>query len=160
ADDFVSALDQMSRGLQRRGLRIVVSDFLDGAAEAMEAPLDAPPPWERAMKRLSGRHQVLAVEVSDPRERELPDVGVVWLTDPESGAVREVDTGDPGTRARYAEAAARHRERVRVALRRAGVAHLELSTDRDWVADLARFVLAHRRVAMRLHSPPARGTGS
>lgn len=150
--DFAGALEQLSKGRQRRGLRVVVSDFLDGATTD-----DAEPPWERAMRRLSARHQVLAVEVSDPREWELPDVGVVLLTDPETGAVREVDTGDRRVRERYASAAAAHRERTRAALRRSGAAHLELSTGRDWVADIARFVLEHRRVASRLHAPPSRG---
>lgn len=154
-DDFALALDQMSRVYQRRGLRVVVSDFLDGADDNLAAPL----PWERAMKRLSARHQVLAVEIVDPRELELPAVGVVWLTDPETGALREVDTNDAGLRMRYAVAAAAHRERVRTALRRCGAAHLTLRTDRDWVADTARFVLGHRRVAQRLHAPPARGVG-
>ena len=82
-DDFAAALDQLARTQQQRGLRVVVSDFLDGSADDPAVPLA----WERPMRRLSGRHQVLAVEVLDPRELELPDVGVVWLTDPETGAV-------------------------------------------------------------------------
>ncbi|HZC26374.1 MAG TPA: DUF58 domain-containing protein [Actinopolymorphaceae bacterium] len=155
-DNFATALDQLSRNRQRRGLRVVVSDFLDGSGDAPGVPLG----WERPMKRLSERHQVLAVEVLDPRELELPDVGVVWLTDPETGAEQEINTADAGLRARYAAAAAEHRERVRVTLRRAGAAHLLLRTDRDWVADTARFVLGHRRVAKRLHAPPARGAGA
>ncbi|WP_020577578.1 DUF58 domain-containing protein [Actinopolymorpha alba] len=153
-DDFATAVDQFSRAYQRRGLRVVVSDFLDGSGNDPGLPL----PWERAMKLLSARHQVLAVEVLDPLELELPDVGVVWLTDPETGGVREVNTGDAALRVRYAEAAAAHRERVRATLRRSGAAHLTLRTDRDWVSDTARFVLGHRRVAQRLHGPPTRGT--
>lgn len=112
------------------------------------------------MRRLCGRHQVLVVEVLDPRELELPDVGVVWLTDPESGEAQEVDTGNVVLRARYAEAAAAHRARVRATLRRSGAAHLTLRTDQDWVADTARFVLGHRRVAQRLHGTPTRGAGA
>jgi uncharacterized protein (DUF58 family) len=152
SDDFSGALEQLSRAKQRRGLRVVVSDFLDGAGESGQLP------WERAMKRLSGRHQLLAVEITDPREWELPNVGVVMLTDPETGAVREVNTADPRVRSRYAAGAREHRDRIRAALRRSGAAHLELSTSRDWVADTARFVLGHRRVATKLHSPQARGT--
>jgi uncharacterized protein (DUF58 family) len=156
ADDFASALDKLSRNQQRRGLRLVVSDFLDGSADDPTLPLR----WERGMKRLSGRHQVLVVEVLDPRELELPPVGVVWLTDPETGAMQEINTSDPGLRARYAAAAQDHRERVRATLRRAGAAHLLLRMDQDWVADTARFVLGHRRVARRLHAPPTRGAGA
>lgn len=154
-DDFSGALEQLSRANQRRGLRVVVSDFLDGA-DSFDGNGELP--WERAMKRLSGRHQLLAVEITDPREWELPNVGVVMLTDPETGAVREVNTADPRVRSRYAAAALEHRERTRSALRRCGAAHLELSTARDWVADTARFVLEHRRVAVKLHGPQARGT--
>jgi uncharacterized protein (DUF58 family) len=155
-DDFTSSLDQLSRAQQRRGLRVIVSDFLDGSGDPDQV---APPAWERAMKRLSGRHQVLAVEILDPRELELPDVGVVWLTDPETGETREVNTASAEVRARYAAGAAEHRERVRIALRRSGAAHLTLRTDRDWVADTARFVLGHRRVAAKLHgtTAPTRG---
>ena len=155
-DDFATALDQLARTHQRRGLRLVVSDFLEGSGASPGVPL----PWERPMKRLSGRHQILAVEVLDPRELELPNVGVVWLTDPETGDIQEIDTTDSGMRARYAAAAAEHRERVRATLRRAGAAHLLLRTDSDWVADTARFVLGHRRVAKRLHAPPTRGVGA
>ncbi|HEY8458431.1 MAG TPA: DUF58 domain-containing protein [Actinopolymorphaceae bacterium] len=160
---FAEALDRWSRSRGRRGLRVVVSDFLDGAAGLSGAGGGAGQAgtlaWERSMKRLSAWHQVLAVEVVDPRELELPPVGVVWLTDPETGALREINTSDPALRAAYAAAAAEHRERVRASLRRAGVAHLQLRTDRDWVADTARFVLEHRRVAMRLHAPPTRNIG-
>jgi uncharacterized protein (DUF58 family) len=155
-DDFAAALEQMSRSQQRRGLRVVVSDFLDGSGNDPGVPLA----WERPMRRLSGRHQVLAVEVLDPRELELPDVGVVLLTDPETGAVQEINTGDAGLRARYAVAADAHRTRVRATLRRTGAAHLLLRTDQDWVADTARFVLGHRRVARRLHGTSVRGTGT
>lgn len=154
-DDFSSALDRFSRTNPRRGLRVVVSDFLDGSGDDPGAPLA----WERPMRLLCARHQVLVVEVLDPRELEIPDVGVVWLTDPETGDVQEVNTGDVTLRAKYAEAAAAHRARVRTALRRSGAAHLTLRTDRDWVSDTARFVLGHRRVAQRLHAPPARGAG-
>lgn len=149
-DDFTSSLEQLSRAQQRRGLRVVVSDFLDGSGDLDPT---VPPSWERAMRRLSTRHQVLAVEIVDPRELELPDVGVVWLTDPETGETREVNTGSAELRSQYAAGAAEHRERVRIALRRSGAAHLTLRTDRDWVADTARFVLGHRRVAAKLHAP-------
>ena len=70
------------RARRRRGMRVVVSDFLD-AGRARDP--DAERPWERPMRRLAARHQVLAVEVIDPRELELPDVGMVTFTDPETG---------------------------------------------------------------------------
>lgn len=132
---------------RRRGLRVVVSDFLDAAPSLDPA---AERPWERPIRRLAARHQVLAVEVIDPRELELPEVGTVAFMDPESGKVREVHLS-AAVRAAYAEAAAGQREGTRAALRRAGVAHLVLRTDRDWVSDLARFVLGQRRTAHLAH---------
>ncbi len=111
--------------------------------------LDDPgaPTWERPLQRLTARHQVLAVEVLDPRELELPDVGVLTLVDTETGRRREVSTANRRTRERYAEAAAAQREAIQAALRRAGAGHMQLRTDRDWVRDVVRYVVAHRRMA-------------
>jgi len=146
------AIDALGAAQPRRGLRVVVSDFLEPEVSAWRRPVDEPPPWARPMRKLSVRHQVLAVEVVDPREGVLPDIGVVDLVDPETGQTLEVDTGKAATRQAFAAAAAAHRERVRVTMRRAGVAHLVLRTDSDWIKDTARFVLAHRVHAHRLHA--------
>ncbi|TXK42553.1 DUF58 domain-containing protein [Nonomuraea sp. C10] len=133
-----AAADQLCRTVRRRGLVVVVSDFLD-----------APRTWEGPLRRLTARHQVLAVEVLDPRELSLPDVGVLTLVDPETGRRREVSTAGARLRLRYAEAAAGQRAAIEAGLRRAGVAHLRLRTDGDWVRDLVRHVLKHRRLAHR-----------
>ncbi len=146
------ALSALASSHPRRGLRVVVSDFLDPGTPAWKAPADSPLGWERPIRRLSVRHQVLAVEVVDPREGQLPDIGVVDLIDPETGQTLEVDTSRAATREAFAAAAAAHRERVRTTLRRAGVGHLVLRTDSDWVADTARFVLTHRVHAHQLHA--------
>lgn len=98
---------------------------------------------------------MLAVEITDPRELELPDVGLVTLVDPESGRCREVWTGDPQLRRRYASAAAAQRAQVARVLRRSGAGHLALRTDRDWTADIVRHVYAQRRLATA--SAAARG---
>ncbi|MEU8298163.1 DUF58 domain-containing protein [Micromonospora sp. NPDC048909] len=141
--DLAGALAAVHRVAAQRGLVVVVSDFLDGLPDDP----DHPPPWERTLRRLGVRHQVLAVEVTDPRELELPDVGLVTLVDPETGRRREVCTSDRGLRDRYAVAAAAQRDQVRQALRRSGAAHLSLRTDRDWCADIVRHVHAQRRLA-------------
>ena len=131
---------------------MVVSDFLD-ESEGGEFR------WERPLKRLAARHQVLAVEVSDPRELELPDVGLITFIDPETGRRREVSTGDRKLRERYAAAAREERAAVEAALRRTGSSHLPLRTDRDWVADIVRYVLNQRRRASAApgRRPPAGG---
>ncbi|NLU79543.1 DUF58 domain-containing protein [Micromonospora sp. HNM0581] len=137
------ALAEVRRVAHRRGLVVVVSDFLDGLPDDARLPAA----WERHLRQLTVRHQVLAIEVSDPRELELPDVGLITLVDPETGERREVWTGDRRLRERYAAAAAAQRTQVRQALRRAGVTHLALRTDRDWTVDIVRHVHAQRRLA-------------
>jgi uncharacterized protein (DUF58 family) len=148
---LADTLGMVARGQRKRGLRVVVSDFID-LNDATADP-EAPPTWDKGMRELSLRHQVIAVEIIDPRELDIPDVGIVLLQDPESGELRELNTGSRKVRTRYAAAARLQRQRTARALRRAGVGHLVLRTDRDWVADIARFALSHRRTAARLHDP-------
>jgi len=131
--DLAAAVEQLRRPPRRRGLAVVISDFLGD------------PAWERPLKALSARHELLAVEVLDPRELDLPDVGTVVLADPESGKQREVVT-TPLLRREFAAAAAEHREIVACTLRRCGAAQLTLRTDSDWVADIVRFALARKRM--------------
>ncbi|MGC5029459.1 DUF58 domain-containing protein [Micromonospora sp. DT229] len=147
--DLSAGLAAVHRTANRRGLVVVISDFLDGLPDDPGSPAD----WERPLRRLAVRHQVLAVEVVDPRELELPDVGLITLTDPETGERREVWTGDPGLRERYAAAAAAQRDQLRQVLRRAGAAHLALRTDRDWATDIVRHVHAQRRLALAPAAP-------
>ncbi len=146
---LVDGLAGMQRMAIRRGLVVVVSDFLDGLPDDPEGA----PPWEAVLRRLAVRHQVLAVEVTDPRELELPDVGLITLVDPETGRRREVWTGDRALRERYAQAAAAQRDQIRQALRRSGATHLALRTDRDWSADIVRHVHAQRRLAAAPAAP-------
>ncbi|MBA3309410.1 MAG: DUF58 domain-containing protein [Nocardioidaceae bacterium] len=149
---LAQSITAVARSQRKRGLRVVVSDFIDMRDSASDP--ETPPSWERAMRELGARHQSIAVEIIDPRELTIPNVGTVLLQDPETGVARELNTADRKTRQRYAAAASLQRRRTAWALRRAGVAHLVLRTDRDWVADTARFALKHRRVAARLHQPP------
>ncbi|MFC4021376.1 DUF58 domain-containing protein [Micromonospora sp. GCM10011542] len=141
--ELADGLASVQRFATRRGLVVVVSDFLDGLPDDPGQP----PPWERSLRRLAVRHQVLVVEVTDPRELELPDVGLITLIDPETGRSREVCTSDRRLRERYAAAAAAQRDQVRAALRRSGATHLALRTDRDWSVDIVRHVHAQRRLA-------------
>jgi len=150
--DLAAALESMARTQRKRGLRVIVSDFLTPQDGEVASQIE--PSWERAMRKLTAQHQVLAVEIVDPRELELPNIGVVTIGDPETGEVREIDTRRRKVREAFAVAALAQRERTRAALRRVGAGHLVLRTDRDWVADTVRFVLAYRRVAPRLHQPP------
>jgi len=137
--DLAEALESLRRPPRRRGLVAVISDFLGTDARG-------PADWERPLRGLSARHELLAIEVVDPRELELADVGLLTVVDPETGQTLEVPTGNPEVRRRFAEGAAAQRREIAAALRRCGAAHLRLQTDRDWLADVVRFV-AHRRRA-------------
>ncbi|QVJ02943.1 DUF58 domain-containing protein [Nocardiopsis eucommiae] len=145
---LADAVTDLVRTRRRRGLRVVISDFLDTPAFGGEVP------WERSLRQLGSRHQVLVVEVVDPRELDVPEVGDVALRDPTTGRVRDVRL-TRAVRERYRRAAMAQREAVRGALRRCGVHHLVLRTDRDWVLDTARFVIHQRRTAhhMARHTP-------
>jgi uncharacterized protein (DUF58 family) len=145
------AIDDMGRALAHRGRRTglvaVVSDFLDtGAPNATQA---GAPGWADQLRRLGARAPLLAVEVMDPRELELLDVGMLAVIDPETGARREVWTGSRSLRRRYAAAAAEQRAGIRAALAGSGARHLQLRTDHDWLREIARFVLTSRSRPLR-----------
>ena len=101
--------------------------------------------WERPLRALGTRHELLAIEVVDPRELELPDVGLLTVVDPESGQTLEVPTGDADSGRASRRARPRSGPRIAAALRRAGAGHLQLRTDRDWLMDVVRFVGERRR---------------
>lgn len=140
---LADALTNLARSQTKRGLRVIISDFLDQT----QTP-DGDLAWQRPLRRLAARNQVIVVEITDPRELDLPDIGPVMMTDPETGRTHEIILSGK-VRAAYAEAAARQRARTREAIRGCGVPHLLLRTDRDWVTDVARFALQQRRVAGR-----------
>jgi uncharacterized protein (DUF58 family) len=125
-------LDTLQRPPRRRGLVVIISDFLGPVED-----------WRPSLSRLGVRHDLLAVEVVDPRELRLPPIGVLEVADPESGDVHEVDV-DATLAARYEAAASDFRAEVAAGLRSAGAAHLRLRTDGDWLLDIVNFV-AHRR---------------
>ncbi len=131
--DLGHAMHRLAATARRRGLVVVVSDFL--------APPDQ---WERPLRRLSARHETIAVEIIDPRELSIPDVGLLALVDPATGRTREIPTASRKLRDRYAAAAAEQRAATETALRAAGVDHMVLRTDRDWLLDIVRFVVDRR----------------
>lgn len=141
--DLGAALGRVATVSKRRGLVVVISDFL------------VTPDWERPLRILSQRNDVLAMLITDPRDRALPDVGLVSLRDPATGAVREVATNKRKVRERFAQAAAERHEALVREFRAARVDHVELSTDRAWLDDLVRFV-SHRaeRLARRNAGTP------
>jgi uncharacterized protein (DUF58 family) len=135
--DLGTALMKVAGIARRRGLVVVVSDFLQ-----------PPDTWQQRLAQIAVRHETLCIEVVDPREVELPSVGVLAMVDPRSGEVLEIQTANPKVRERYAEAAAAQRGAIAEAIRSAGADHLQLRTDRDWLLDIVHFV-ARRRDRVR-----------
>jgi uncharacterized protein (DUF58 family) len=117
---------------RQRSLVVVVSDF--------RGPFD----WRSPLLQLAGRHDVIAVEVRDPREEELPNVGDLWLVDPETGDQLRVDTRDAKLRSRFATAAAEERTGLARTLAAVGVRHVVVSTQGDWLRALAVFLRGGR----------------
>jgi uncharacterized protein (DUF58 family) len=133
--DLAAAIDELRRPERRRGMAVIISDFL--------GPIN----WMRQLRAIAGRHEVLGIEVLDPRDVELPDIGDVILQDAETGVIREF-TIDEHLHADFGKAAAAHRAEVARTLRRCGAPLLSLRTDRDWIADVVRFVASRRRGAL------------
>jgi uncharacterized protein (DUF58 family) len=113
---------------RQRSFVVVVSDF--------RGPND----WRRPLLQLAGRHDVMAIEIRDPREQELPNAGELWLVDPETGRQLRVDTRSPKLRRRFAEAAAAERAQLAKSLASMGVRHAVLTTSGDWLRELALFL--------------------
>ncbi len=122
------ALARAGSVARQRALVVVVSDF--------RGSFD----WRGPMLELAGGHDVLAVEIRDPREQELPNAGELWLVDPETGRQLRVDTRDAKLRARFAAAAAEERSGLARTLASLGVRHVVLSTSGDWLRTLAVFL--------------------
>jgi len=134
-DELLAAAFQV---LKRRSAVFVVSDFI------------SEPGWERPLTELARRHDVVAVRVHDPLERELPDLGMITVQDPETGEQLFVDTHDRGFRRRFAEEAAKREAGLRKSFAIAGVDLLELSTEEALLDAVVRFAgLRKRRSRVR-----------
>ena len=132
----LSVLLRAGLGLaRRRSLVVVVSDFI------------TQPGWERHLSLLARRHDVVAIQVVDPRESELPAVGMVYVEDAETGEQIFVDTDDPVFRARLRAAATERQDALLAAARRAGTQVHTVATDEDLVRALAR--VSHLRRQQR-----------
>ena len=133
ATSLGAAVSRAAALARQRSLVVVVSDF--------RGPLD----WRRPMLQLADRHAVLAVEIRDPREQELPNAGELWLVDPETGRQLRVDTRNAKLRSRFAQAAAEERRGLERMLTSIGVRHIVLTTSGDWLRPLAVFLRRDKR---------------
>jgi uncharacterized protein (DUF58 family) len=130
--DLGVALDLLGGIGKRRTVAFLISDFI---ADHYEKPL----------KLVSARHDLIPIQIIDPREAELPDVGLALIEDLETGELIEVDTSDLKLRANYAREAKRQRAAREHLFRRLQLDHVTVSTDRDFVKPLSEFFRLRQR---------------
>ncbi|MBR2693242.1 MAG: DUF58 domain-containing protein [Thermoguttaceae bacterium] len=124
--DLAKALDYANRILKRRSVVFLISDFFAPQADK-----------ELAICRR--KHDLIALSLTDPREMDFPNVGLIRLRDPETGQTAEVDTASSRVRELLARRLGAQRESVRNCLNHYGIDQLEIGTDRDYVKDLRGF---------------------
>lgn len=127
-----SALQYLNRVQKRRAVVFLISDFQTEASR-------------KALALSNGRHDLVAITISDPRETALPDVGFISLQDAETGEIIEVDTKHPEIRAMFAEQATQRQDSLTTSLRRAGVDQLSINTAEPYTTSLRRFFESRER---------------
>jgi uncharacterized protein (DUF58 family) len=138
--DSVKALDVVNHVLHRRAVVFLISDF-----ETSGDPSVARAALRRAVRQTNRRHDLIAVHVEDPREKELPNVGIIALEDAETGEIIELNTARTAVRKRFSKLALERSERLRNDLRAEGVDIVQLRTDAPYIPALQRFFKARGR---------------
>jgi uncharacterized protein (DUF58 family) len=143
--DAGGALDYAARLLAHRGIIFLLSDFAPpSGAEAADGER-----WEKTLRLVSRRHDLVAISISDPAELALPDIGFVAVEDPESGELAYVDTGDADVREVFGVALLRERMQTRRLFRRLGIDEVEVRTDAPYVRPLLAFFRRRERQRRR-----------
>lgn len=130
--DVATALEYLGRMTHKRAVAFLISDFQAGD-------------YEKQMRVVARRHDLIAISVTDPRETHMPAMGLVELRDAETGRLYMIDTDSARVRRRFAAAAARRREELRQSLSAMDVDQIEIMTDRDYVRELVRFFRTRER---------------
>jgi len=138
--DSVKALEVASHVLHRRAIVFLISDF-----QSNGDPTKAREALKRAMRQTNRRHDLIAVQIQDVREQELPDVGFLSLEDAESGEIVELDTADPSVRERFNQEAVSQVKKLLADIRSEGVDTLELKTNVPYLPALQRFFKSRGR---------------
>ncbi len=138
--NLAAAMDFTNQVIKRRAVAFLISDFclprdFDGSLNDLRPKL----------RITARRHDLVAVSVTDQRERELPNIGLLTIEDSETGEQVELDTSRPEIRTRFKDLAESRQNKLRHAIRSVGVDMLELSTERSYIADLLRFFSSRER---------------
>jgi uncharacterized protein (DUF58 family) len=135
--DLTGLVRAAASTIKRRSVVVIISDFI------------SEPGWERPLSMLSRRHELVAIRLTDPRESELPDAGLMVVEDAETGELLSVDTSDPEFRRRFRDLGQARQADLRNSARRAGVELHEVSTGDDLVRALVRIIEFRRRKQRR-----------
>lgn len=122
-----AVVEYLSGVLKKRGTVFLFSDFMD------------PHPFATSLKRLSRRHETIAVQISDPIEAQIPSLGLVDFIDPESGKILTVDTSSPIFRRYYRQGFTEYNEQVSAELRKSRVDLIQVQNGEDFVQPLANY---------------------
>ena len=125
--DIAGALRYLNSVIKKRSIAFLVSDLLASG-------------YEDAIKIANRRHDLVVLRTADPREGELPDIGLVRMADPETGEQQWVDTSSRRVRSAYRAAGLKHAQRTREILRRSGVDHAVIGTDTGYVKPLMQLL--------------------
>jgi uncharacterized protein (DUF58 family) len=138
--DTVKVLDVVNHVLHRRAVVFLISDFeTNGDPSAARAQL------RRAARQTNRRHDLIAVHIEDPRERELPNVGIIALEDAETGEIVELDTARPAVREHFKELSSERALRLKSDLKGEGIDTVQLRTDLPYIPALQRFFKSRGR---------------
>lgn len=130
--DISGAIEYLERITTKKSIVFMISDFLEEG-------------FERPMRLLGKRHDLIAISVVDPREIKMPNVGLIELEDAETGQMVLFDTGSKGVRTRYEGLGAKRRGYLREVFHSMGIDHLEVMTSGDHVRDIVRFFRTRER---------------
>jgi uncharacterized protein (DUF58 family) len=125
-------IEYLGRVITRRSVVFLISDFL---GEGYEKPL----------RVLGKKHDLIAVSITDPREIKLPNVGLVELEDAETGELILIDTGSAAIRKRYEQIGTARQRYLQEMFRSMNIDHIEISTNRDYLIDLIKFFRTRER---------------
>ena len=132
--DLKSALDLALNRIAHRALVILVSDFITTDSS-----------WEKSLRGVAAKHDVVAAQIMDPREIELPKAGRICLEDPETGEQILVNTSHPAVREQFAARVAERQMALEHLLRRCGVERIAIRTDQDYVPALKAYFRTRKR---------------
>ncbi len=138
--DTVATLDVVNKLLHRRAIIFLISDF-----QTAGNPDPTRTQLRRAVRQTNRRHDLIALHIEDPREQELPNVGIIALEDAETGEIIELDTASANVRKRFNEISSRRAAQLRSDLRAEGVDTVPLRTDKPFIPPLQRFFKSRGR---------------